>query len=86
MCVVNKQFDLPEFVFNSVYFSHLYCWVRLLVWFLWPFGCHWSVCDVVLVPYVDAVVAVTVMRVLLFVLHACMPKERRWHIRDETGA
>ena len=31
-----------------------------------------SVCEVVLVPYVDAVVAVTVMRVLLFVLHVCM--------------
>ena len=25
-----------------------------------------------MVPYVDAVVAVTVMRVLLFVLHVCM--------------
>ena len=32
----------------------------------------WSVCEVVLVPYVDAVFAVTVMRVLLFVLHVCM--------------
>ena len=27
---------------------------------------------VVVVPYVDVVVAVTVMRVLLFVLHVCM--------------
>ena len=26
-------------------------------------------------PYVDAVVAVTVMRVLLFVLHACVMRE-----------
>ena len=32
----------------------------------------WSVCEIVLVPYVDVVVAVTVMRVLLFVLHVCM--------------
>ena len=32
----------------------------------------WSVCEVVVVPYVDAVVAVTVMCVLLFVLHVCM--------------
>ena len=32
----------------------------------------WSVGEIVLVPYVDAVVAVTVMRVLLFVLHVCM--------------
>ena len=30
-----------------------------------------SVCEVVVVPYVDAVVDVTVMRVLLFVLHVC---------------
>ena len=29
-----------------------------------------------MVPYVDAMVAVTVMRVLLFVLHACMLRER----------
>ena len=32
----------------------------------------WSVCEVVVVPYVDEVVAVTVMRVLLFVLQVCM--------------
>ena len=30
----------------------------------------WSVCEVVLVSDVDVVVAVTVMHVLLFVLHA----------------
>ena len=28
-----------------------------------------------MVPYVDAVVAVNVMRVLLFVMHVCMLKE-----------
>ena len=28
-----------------------------------------------MVPYVDAVVAVTVMRVLLFVVHVCMLRE-----------
>ena len=28
-----------------------------------------------MVPYMDAVVAVTVMRVLLFVLHVCMLRE-----------
>ena len=28
-----------------------------------------------MVPYVDAVVAVTVMRVLLFVLHVCMLRD-----------
>ena len=31
-----------------------------------------SVCVVVIVPYVDAVVALTVMRVMLFVLHVCV--------------
>ena len=34
-----------------------------------PCGRLWSVCDVAVVPYVGAVVAVTVMRLLLFVLH-----------------
>ena len=33
----------------------------------------WSGCEVVLVPYVDAVI---VMRVLLHVLHVCMMRER----------
>ena len=31
--------------------------------------CLLSVCEVVVVPYVDVVVVVTVVRVLLFVLH-----------------
>ena len=31
--------------------------------------------EVVVVPYVDAVVVVTVMRVLLYVLHVCMLRE-----------
>ena len=34
-----------------------------------------SVCEVVVVPDVDAVVAVTVMRVLLFALHVCLLRE-----------
>ena len=38
-------------------------------------GGLWSVCEVVVLPYVNAVVAVTVMRVLLFVLHVCMRRE-----------
>ena len=36
---------------------------------LWSRGRLWSVCEVAVVPYVDAVVAVT--RVL-FVLHVCL--------------
>ena len=36
----------------------------------------WSVCEVVVVPYVvGAGVAVTVMQVMLFVLHVCMLRE-----------
>ena len=38
-------------------------------------GRLWCVCEVVVVPYVDTVVAVTVMRVLLFVLHLCLQRE-----------
>ena len=36
---------------------------------------HWSVCEDVLVPYVDVMVTVIVMHVLLFVLHVCMLRE-----------
>ena len=48
----------------------------MCVWCLWSGGSPWSVCDVVVVPYVvSAVVAVTVMHVLLFVLHVCVLRE-----------
>ena len=48
----------------------------MLVWCLSP----WSVCEVVVVSYfVGAVVAVTVMHILLFVLHVCL-------LRDCSGA
>ena len=59
MCVVNNQSSL-SFVFDSVYVDLGMC------------DLPWSVCDFVLVPYVDAV---SVMRVLLFVLHVCMLRE-----------
>ena len=42
---------------------------------LWSCDRHWSVCEFVVVPYVDEVVAVTVMRVLLFVLRVCLLRE-----------
>ena len=42
---------------------------------MWSCGRLWSVCEVVVVPYVDAMVAVTVMRVLLFVLQVCVLRE-----------
>ena len=82
MCVMNKQSELLEFVSESVYVDLQYdeisltftagfvclCGVRSPVR-----GSPWSVCEVVVVPYVvSAVVAVTVMHVLLFVLHVCV--------------
>ena len=80
MRFVNEQFELIEFVFYSVYvdlqydeiYLIFYCCVCVLVWWLYSCGRPWTVCEVVLVPYVDAVVVVTVMRLLLFVLHVCM--------------
>ena len=42
---------------------------------LWSCARLWSVCDVVVVPYVDGVVAVAVMCVLFFVLHVCQLRE-----------
>ena len=76
MCVANKQFELLQFVFNSVYVDLQYDEIS----FTFTDGSvslccvcsHVVVCEVVVVPYVDAVVAVNVMRVLLFVLHVCM--------------
>ena len=47
--------------------------LSLLLLGLCGFSSPWSVCEVVIVPYVVcAVVAVTVMHVLLFVLHVCV--------------
>ena len=79
MCVVIKQFEPLEFVFDSVYVDRQYDGIFFFFFFLLGLcdvcGRPWSVCEVVLVPYVDAVVTVTVMRVLLFVLHVCMLRE-----------
>ena len=74
MCVVNKQFELLEFVFDFVYVDLQYDEIS----FTFSAGsvCLCGVCspvvvcEVVVIPYV--VVAVTVMHVLLFVLHVCM--------------
>ena len=80
MCVVNKQFELLEFVFDSIYVNLQYDELYLTytagsVSLCCVCGRLWSVCEVVVVPYVDAVVAVTVMCVLLFVLHVCLLRE-----------
>ena len=80
MCVVNKQFELLEFVFDSVYIDLQYVEISLTftagsVSLCCVCSRPWYVCEVVVVPYVDSVVDVTVMRVLLFVLHVCLLRE-----------
>ena len=77
MCVVNKQFEVLEFVSESVYLDLQYDEISLT--FTAGSVCLCgvcsprSVCEVVVVPYVvGTVVAVTVMHVLFFVLHVCM--------------
>ena len=85
MCVVNKQFELLELVFDSVYVDLQYDEISLTFTAGSVCSCGvccspvvvlWGVCEVVVVPYVvGAVVAVTVMHVLLFVLHMCMLRE-----------
>ena len=76
MCVVNKQFELLEFVFDSVYVDLQYDEISLTFIAGSVSLCCvcrlWSVCEGVVVLYVDVVVAVTVMHVLLFLLHVCM--------------
>ena len=73
MCVVNKQFDPLEFVFESVYADLQYDQISLAFTARYECLCGVcsspsSVCEVVVVPYVvGAAVAVTVMYVL-FVL------------------
>ena len=69
MCVVNKQFEVLECVFDSVHVDLQYYEISLTVTAGSVSLC--GVCEIVVVPYVDAVAAVTVMRVLLFVLHVC---------------
>ena len=59
MCVVNKQFELLEFVFDSVYVDLQYDEISLTFTAgsasLWSCGRLWSVCEVVVVPHVGEV-------------------------------
>ena len=79
MCVVNKQFELLEFVSESVYIDLQYDEISLT--FTAGPVCLCGVSSPVVVLglfrrlssyVVRAVVAVTVMHVLLFVLHVCV--------------
>ena len=63
MCVVNKQFELLEFVFDSVYVDLQYDDISLTFTVGSVSLCLWScgrLCEFVVVPYVDEMVAVTV--------------------------
>ena len=81
--VVNKQFELLEFVFYSVYVDLQYDEISLT--FTAGTVCLCGVCSHVVVLGLSARlsrypmwmrgVAVTMMRVLLFVLHVCMLRE-----------
>ena len=80
MGVVNKQFELLEFVFDYIYVDLQHDEISLTlnagsVSLCCVCGRLWYVCEFVVVPYVNEVVAVTVMRVLLFVLHVCLLRE-----------
>ena len=75
MCVVNKQFELLEFVSESLYVDLQYDEISLTftAGSVCLCGVSSPVVVLVVVPYVvSAVVAVTVMHVLLFVLHVCV--------------
>ena len=75
MCVVNKQFELLEFVFDYVYVDLQYDEISLTFTAgsvcLYGVCSPWSVCEVV----VSTVVVVTEMHVLLFVVHVCVLRE-----------
>ena len=80
MCVVNKQFESFAFVFDSDYVELHYDEISLTfttgsVSLCCVCSRLWSVCEFVVVLYVDVVMAVTVMCVLLFVLRVCMLRE-----------
>ena len=80
MCVVNKQFELLKFVFDSVYVGPQYdenslTFTAGCVSLCCVCGRLWSVCEFVVVPFVEEVVAVTGMCVLLFVMQVCLLRE-----------
>ena len=80
MCVVNKQFGLPKFVFNSIYVDLKLRIMRFSLFYYIGSVCLCGVCShvvflsmSVLITYV--VGAVTVMCVLLLVLDVSMLRE-----------
>ena len=63
MCV-DKQFGLLPFVFDSIYVDLQYNEISLIFTAGFVSSRSWSVCEVVLLPYIDVV---TMMRVMLHV-------------------
>ena len=76
MCVVNKQVCFGPVYVNLQYDEIFLTLTAGYVCLCGVCNSPWSVCEVVMIPYVvSAVVAVTVMHVLLFVLHVCVLPE-----------
>ena len=74
MCVVNKQFVFASVHVDLQYDETSLTFTAVSVSLCCVCSRLWSACKVVVVPYVDAVVSVTIMHVL-FVLHVCMLRE-----------
>ena len=74
-CVVNKRFERLEFILIpfmltcSMMRFHSFLLLGLCPVFMWS---SLVCCEVVVIPYVDSVVAVTVVRVRLFVCCMCV--------------
>ena len=63
--IINSEYDLNNNNISTIFTQHPYCCVNNI-------GRLWPVCEVVGVTYVDAVVAVTVMRMCcMCVLKEC---------------
>ena len=60
MCVVNKQFELLAFVFDSVYVSLTFTYGSVSLCCVCSRGRVWAVCCVAVVPYVDGSTVVCV--------------------------
>ena len=75
MCVVNKQFELLEFVLIPFMLTcNIMRFLSLLLLGLCAYVVSvviWSVCEHVLVPYMEAVDAVTMMCVLMYCMRVC---------------
>ena len=76
MCVVNKQFELLEFVFDFVYVDRsMMRFLSLLLLGVWSCGRLWSVCEVVVVPYMECGGCCDCDACTVVVLNVCILRE-----------